>query len=630
MSYFEVSPSFKIRCIKNLEKSSKKYTYEYTVDGVEYRETSNSSPLDLNSSSKTDIFKILQKEVESTLPIKKEVMMNGVSLMKDKTQKELDIDASLKMTEIKNWLENNLVDEYEEEQKKNRNGLTQQEEEANIKYDNLYSKFKAWCEEDDLSFFEEVIAITHCLGVGNPREIIKAWIGYFQTYLGYKGTNVIAVGSPATGKSFVLETALSMIPEEKVHKGVKSVAYFFRKYNHQDLTGHIFYLQDLGGEKDNEETIALRDLLKQLSTDGYVERGIVDSDDGMSEEDQWVKGYPCLTYSTANESIINDQEKSRSIILTPAIPDYEKISIFKSVVDNKGDFEDDFRLIDEKRESIKGLVHHFLDVEYNFFNPYLFDVADFIKGNDDFNRKIDEYNAILKLVTILNYPFKLKYERSIINEYEEEDVDVSDLVLASKRDNINALNIFSSSNFLPDEILFANGVIDHYSVIDDVEIYERVRDGFIEPAAYEDYVGKELFDGETDSIELSDTDLDGRGFTLQSLKRRFKNSRWFSKSKEYVRERIKLLYDEGIIIRLGSTRRRESVYALNYGVTGHIDDVLPEFTEENLEKSRKLFSKNFNQNYDEFVKFIDEDESSESNIFETVEPTVLGLPFNKL
>ena len=44
-----------------------------------------------------------------------------------------------------------------------------------------------------------------------------------------------------------------------------------------DLTGHIFAIGDLGGEKDNEETIRMRDLLKQLSTDGYIERGVVDN-----------------------------------------------------------------------------------------------------------------------------------------------------------------------------------------------------------------------------------------------------------------------------------------------------------------------------------------------------------------
>lgn len=42
---------------------------------------------------------------------------------------------------------------------------------------------------------ELIVATSHCLGVGNPREIINAFFGYFQTYTGIKATNVIAVGN---------------------------------------------------------------------------------------------------------------------------------------------------------------------------------------------------------------------------------------------------------------------------------------------------------------------------------------------------------------------------------------------------------------------------------------------------
>lgn len=38
-------------------------------------------------------------------------------------------------------------------------------------------------------------------------------------------------------------------------------------------------------------------------------------------------------------------------------------------------------------------------------------------------------------------------------------------MIASKQDNINALNIFSSSNLLPDEIKFANGLIESYEIV---------------------------------------------------------------------------------------------------------------------------------------------------------------------
>src|SRR5574344_179151 len=145
------------------------------------------------------------------------------------------------------------------------------------KYPPLYQQFSKRCIELGFTPLEFVTKICDGLGVGLTIEVLRAFFGFLQTYLGYKGTNVIAVGSQASGKSHIIETGLKFIPQERVHYGAKSVAYFFRKYNHQDLTGHIFYIGDLGGSNSDQNTIDMRDLLKQLSTDGYIERGVVDN-----------------------------------------------------------------------------------------------------------------------------------------------------------------------------------------------------------------------------------------------------------------------------------------------------------------------------------------------------------------
>ena len=108
------------------------------------------------------------------------------------------------------------------------------------KYPPLYQQFSKRCIELGFTPLEFITKICDGLGVGLTIEVLRAFFGFLQTYLGYKGTNVIAVGSQASGKSHILETALKFIPQERGHYGAKSVAYFFRKYNHQDLTGHIY------------------------------------------------------------------------------------------------------------------------------------------------------------------------------------------------------------------------------------------------------------------------------------------------------------------------------------------------------------------------------------------------------
>ena len=167
----------------------------------------------------------------------------------------------------------------------------------------------------------------------------------------------------------------------------------------------------------------------------------------MEEEEQWVEGYPALSYTTAKEEMVNDQEKSRSVILTPQPVDSGKLMVFDSVMNYHGQYYEDINEVMDIRESIKGLVYKFNPDDFDFFNPYMFVVEDLIKENDDFNRKIQEFNAILKLVTILNQPHSITHNLYYDEMYEVKDTKI---YLASKRDNITALNIFDSANLLPD------------------------------------------------------------------------------------------------------------------------------------------------------------------------------------
>jgi hypothetical protein len=119
-------------------------------------------------------------------------------------------------------------------------------------------------------------------------------------------------------------------------------------------------------------------------------------------------------------------------------------------------------------------VYKFNPDEYDFFNPYMFCIEEHLKDHDDFNRKILEFNAILKLVTLLNNPHSAEHTLYVDDEYQPKKTKV---YFASKRDNLNALNIFDSANLLPDESRFANGIIKEYSpfkdiVVGDDELYE--------------------------------------------------------------------------------------------------------------------------------------------------------------
>lgn len=593
--WVKVTDNLSVRCVRT-HKKQKKYCYESKNEGndeviiVCY---SDNSPAE--TSNRSEFFQFIKR------------ILKADGRTTDYIENEF--------INIRNKLNENIVVEYDASAEERKSA-----EEIESKYIDLYSEFNYFLEEYDMTPLELIVATSHCLGVGKPREIIRAWIGYFQTYIGYKGTNVIAIGSPASGKSFILESALNMIPEERLIYGCKTVAYFFNKYNGRDMTGYIFFLGDLGGSDDDIDTIKFRDKLKVLSTDGYIERGVMEKD-SMEEEEQYVEGYPCLSYSTAVEEMVNDQEKTRSILLSPLPVDSGKLVVYNFLMENNGAYTEELEKLYSIRESIKGLVYNFNPDDYDWFNPYMFCIEEHLREHDDFNRKILEYNAILKIVTILNSPRKLNHEMYLDDDnLENKNTTV---YISSMRDNINALNIFDSANLLPDESRFANGII---------ESYESYKLPVLDGELWEDIVREEIDDNINDDngyIEF-DAELRKHCFTLKSLTSEHRFKKWYRKSANYKQERIDKLVEENIIVNIGKELgTRHNVYCLNKGMESSVDSPLPNFrSKQNIDKANNLFRLVFPDQYDEYLEFLSNDNDVDTtDLFEQIPPIISDLPY---
>lgn len=590
--WVKVLENLYVRCCEN--KNGKKYRYESKLTN-ESGETIQIIGHDNNSPTQTSTQAPLHRFLKS-------------ALISQTAPTQLDAE----LISIKNELESNIVKVAILDESKI------QEKEIEEKYVDLYTDFQFFLREYDMTPLELIVATTHCLGVGKPREIVRAFLGYFQTIVGYKGTNVIAIGTPASGKSFILETALSMIPSERIIHGAKTVSYFFNKYNGQDVTGYIYYLGDMGGSDDDAETEAFRNLLKQLSTDGHVERGVTNKET-MEQEDQQVKGYPSLSYTTAREEMVNEQEKTRSVILTPNPIDTGKLMVFNFLMENHGKYHDEIEKMNSIRKSIQGLVYKFNPDDYDFFNPYMFCIEEHLKNHDDFNRKILEFNAILKLVTLLNKPKYILHNLYYDDDFEQKDTKV---YFASKRDNLNALNIFDSANLLPDESRFANGIIKEYETFKFVEVSED--------ELWEDTIRANIeYNIDEKGLIVMDSELRNKCFTLKSLKSAHRNKRWYRKSRNYIPERINRLVDEEVLVNIGKEQgTNHNVYCLNKGMESTVDSALPNFNKSLIDKASNVFKMVYPSQYDEYIEFLENDKEFETtDLFESVEPIIDDLPF---
>lgn len=515
-------------------------------------------------------------------------------------------------------------------------------------YEDLYSEFKMYMTKYNKSALELVVSCSRCLVADSVREVVRAFVGYFQTINGIKATNVIAIGSPASGKSFILETALSMMPQEYIHYGVMTESAFFETFDGQNLDGHIFMLGDLGGINSDEKTIAFRELLKELSTDGEVIRTISKKGEkDVTPTRQVVKGHPALTYSTANEEIVNEQEKSRSVILTPQPINPHSLSVFDFVMENNGIFREDIDEVYAVRDSIKGLVACFnYNEEDGFVNPYEYNIIDVLEEKEDYNRKIQEYKATLKVVTLLDHPY------SIMHDYyldEDNKPCESKLIFATKRNNLNAMNLFDAVNFLPDEARFGDKLLDYFEVfdldeLDPAQTYDK-------DASFEEQLQQVIT--EVDSLKTDDsqgamwkTDFlynEATGyysdsckrfkkyvFSINTLRKRFRG-KWFNQHKHYLSSRLLKLYEEDVIIKLGKCEK-VNVYALNNNNGSKISEKLPSFNDTSKVEDFKhhAFDLAFPKYSDEWDKFIELDSADpdETSITESVDALVC-LPFIK-
>lgn len=600
-----------------VEKIGEKYSYLLRAEGEEAYNigTSTKTPLELTKQSE------IGKAIYTPLRNKGYTAVND-----DERNRKRDKDFRYILGRLDNELKNDELREAEEQQ--------EAEAEQTEKYIEAYSRFMTKKEEYGYTTLQYLGQICQGAGVGLAENVLKVYVSLLLTVLGVKATNIIAIGKQSSGKTHSLERGIEMIPSEYVVRGVHTKAYFFTKFNGQDVSRKVFYLGDLGGVKDDQNTIDTRDILKELNTDGYVERGI--SIDGEAH-DEWVKGYPAIVYSTVEEDIVNDQEKSRSTIITPQSVDQDKLTLFNSVHESPGE---DIRLlerIDEDVKSVQGLTWYLMEniKEYELFNPYMFNVSEFLAEMDDFNRKIKEFDKTLFIVSLLNNPFVLEHQ--IYHDKETYEPITTKLIIASKQDVLNALAIFDgANNLLPTETALLKGLNKVYRECGipcesdmSVSEYEKIvrEDG-------EDDLFRVNEDGSISGWEHQYVEDENEAhyffFTVSSIRRAYASQLWYRNVKNKLSQKLRKLYENKYLIKIGKSTNNENIYGLAPNLTEKIENNIPSFGGERLQKGKSEFKRKYPKLYDDFEEFINKDRMRRCSKvdFEINESTLYNVPWD--
>ena len=634
MTYINIlNDETQVQCTKIGES----YIYTIKEDNSEFNVGKHEkSPLEL--SRQTNIGKqIYQRIIDNLTP---------------KQRKERDIDKEFRL--IMESLEKDVQLQLKEARKEAKKEMDELEEE----YEEDYARFVSNCKKYGLSPLQYIIRVFEGKGVSAQIEMFKALNGYLQTFLGLKGTNVIGVGSQSSGKTHCIENPLDCIPSEFVHKGTFTRAYFFDMYAGQDLTGHIFYLGDLGGQYDDENTIVSRDILKQLSSDGWVSRGLKEEEGGA---DEIVTGFPAIAYTTVSEEIINEQERSRSVIIRPPDVDQRRLMVFDSFLESPGVLWELQQTIDEDNLSITGFVWWLKKEIENveLFNPFMFCVQKYLANMQDFNRKIKEFNMLLKIVCILNESYSLTH--TIYCDFSKEDVEdieiTTRLYIPSKQDVIDALTLFEgSTGLLPSEIALTKGLLKLYNEYPYTDIPEDAYD-LDENATFEEIVqynaisskddykkdavmdlcfdedtGKYYLEGYTDLIEGVDGESIACFFTIDDIKHSSSNQRWYREVKDDLSNKLYKLWSFGILVKVGQNIAGRNVYGIGKDVDNKVNNINPVFSKKDIDDAMDQFHKRYpdlSEEFDEFVNAQKQLRIKKTN-FEIKDNHLYDLPWDNL
>lgn len=338
-----------------------------------------------------------------------------------------------------------------------------------------------------------VASLVSWITAGERSNIILAFIAYASQVILRNPINVVILGEGGSGKTHLETAALSLIPDEFVIKEKKTTdaAFFDRGLeNPYCYDGKIVSFGDLGGESSQDFVMEIKDLLKELQSDGYLSKTMI----GKDEEGERMRvqmelfGNPCTTYTTVPGHSFDDQEMSRSIFITPRMDNKDVFHAMKRMLEfHGGRTYKQYESYCKELDIVKYIVYLLRERMDTVIidNPYTESIIKFLGESEYFKRDFDKYNGILKTITAIN-----GYNRATFN------MDGQDVLYTS----LNDIKLFMSLLSAYHESISVNISPKSAEVLDDLR--GNVEDWILKKRINE--MGTFMVN---DYLELSDTHL---------------------------------------------------------------------------------------------------------------------------
>lgn len=321
-------------------------------------------------------------------------------------------------------------------------------------------------------------SIVEWFTAGERNNILYAFTVYAGQVILKNPVSVICLGEASSGKSHIQEIALRLIPEKFIvnEKKITEAALFNRaKKDKYFYDGKIVNYGDMGGANDHEFMEESKNLMKELQSDGFLNKplNIPDGEGGWEVKDLKLEGRPCLTYTTVPNHDFDEQEMSRSIFITPRMDNKEIFNRRNRLLEFKhGRSYNTLKKYENEAELIPYMLLHLKEVfeDISIINPYVYFIIDFLKNSAFYKRDFDKFNGILKTITALNY-----------YNHEVHDVEGKKVILTNIADVQQFMSLLNpykesiSANLAPKAVDVLNDIrnnIDDWRMQTDEEILD--------------------------------------------------------------------------------------------------------------------------------------------------------------
>lgn len=369
----------------NIQPAKKEQAlYTFIENGKTVNESLGNIPLRLSPQS--NIAKRIKKGLDPNKEYKSDVVANKFNQIVLILQENYEVLLNLK---DKVEAETRLQQELEDKKKQS---------EASVKLQSLKYPLN-W-----------IASITDWKTAGERNNIIISFLGYSSQVILKNPLSVIGLGDASSGKSHILEVARSYIPKEYIlyEKKITEAALFRRSEQAEDFyDGKIVNYGDMGGKNDQDFAEESKALMKELQTDGFLNKPLLvpDGEGGYESKDLILSGRPALTYTTVPGHDFDGQEQSRSIFVTPRMDNQYEFNLMNEYIEFKGITYDKMVHYHKEAELIPYMVSDLREKleDIEIINPYFYTVVDYLKNSRYYKRDLPKYNNLLKTITALGY-----------------------------------------------------------------------------------------------------------------------------------------------------------------------------------------------------------------------------------